>query len=241
MRIAAISDFHIGSTEQSDCFRHDLGAFHSYLDELEEGHDRIVLLGDIFQAEYGPWLGRRIEAQQLATAQRRVPCLWQRFQGRAYDYLHGNHDAVASSACGARTNLRIAADGFAAYFIHGHQFDPLQVRAYPLARASTWLTGRMRRVGAAPIADWLEHQDVAIKHRKFQGTSGPYALAASDLLRAQKVDVVVMGHTHIQQRCELAAGVYANTGTCSHGNRMAVSIDTVRRTVECLRDTPERP
>ena len=241
MKIAAISDFHIGSTEQTDCFRHDINAFHEFLDALEAGHDSIVLLGDIFQSEYGAWLGTQTEKLQLRAAQMRVPGLWERFQGERYSYVHGNHDAVAGRASRAKTSLRVASDGFAVYFIHGHQFDPLQIKAYPLARASTWFTGRVRRVGLAPVADWLEANDVAIKHRKFQGATGPYAQGASDLLQSEKVDAVIMGHTHVPQHCQLAAGVYANTGTCSHGKLMYVSIDTVARTVECLRGRPERP
>jgi UDP-2,3-diacylglucosamine pyrophosphatase LpxH len=235
MRIAAISDFHIGSTDRVDCFRHEPREFHRFLDQLEATHDRIVLLGDIFQSEYGPWLGARTETEELRAAQKRVPDLWKRFQGHGYDYLHGNHDAVSATVCGAMTDLRISDEGFVVYFIHGHQFDPLFQRLYPVARVSTWFSGRVRRVGLRPFADWLEHKDVAIKHRRFQGRTGPYAGAARDLLRSQGADAVVMGHTHVPQHLSLSEGIYANTGTCSQGQYMFTSIDTRRRTVECLR------
>ena len=52
------------------------------------------------------------------------------------------------------------------------------------------------------------------------------------LLGKQCADVVVMGHTHIPDRLELPEGIYANTGSCSVGQRMYVSIDTARRSVE---------
>jgi len=42
MRIAAISDFHIGSSKGSDCFGHEVRAFSEFLDVLEASHDRIV-------------------------------------------------------------------------------------------------------------------------------------------------------------------------------------------------------
>ncbi len=233
MRIAAISDFHIGATEQTDCFRHGADSFHSFLDSLEQSHDRIVLLGDIYQSEYGPWFGRAVEQRQLALGQKRLPSLWRRFQGAGYVYLHGNHDEAAAEANGALPSVKLGADGFFAYFIHGHQFDPLLQTVAPLARGSTWVSGRVRRVGLRAVADWLEHQDVSVKHRKFRGAEGPYALGARKLLRAQQVDAVIMGHTHVPQYLELPEGVYANTGTCSRGQRMFVTIDTASRTVRC--------
>ncbi|MCP4448818.1 MAG: hypothetical protein GY811_26315 [Myxococcales bacterium] len=235
MRIAAISDLHIGSTKQTDCFRHGVGEFLSFLDMLEANHDRIVLLGDIFQSEYGAWIGPRTAQRQLALAQARTPALWERFQDERYVYLHGNHDEASRQASGARMDLRVSEDGFAVYFIHGHQYDPLLRNFYPLARASTWLSGRVRRAGLRSVADWLEHQDVSIKHRKFQGAGGPYASGAERLLLEQAADVVVMGHTHVQRRLKVGGGIYANTGTCSHGQRMYVSVDTAARNVACLR------
>ncbi|MBL4632250.1 MAG: metallophosphoesterase family protein [Kofleriaceae bacterium] len=237
MRIAAISDFHIGPTERVDCFRHTSESFHQFLDSLEATHDRIVLLGDVLQSEYGAWIGADNESAQLLAAQRRLPTLWRRFQTEPYTYLHGNHDAIAKQVSGALSELRIECDGFTVYFIHGHQFDPLLQRIYPVARLSTWFSGRVRSVGLGRVADWLEYQDVSIKHRRFEGVSGPYALAAKRLLREQEASLVVMGHTHVPQRLEIDGGIYANTGTCSHRQRMYVSIDTRRRSVKCVRDS----
>ena len=48
----------------------------------------------------------------------------------------------------------------------------------------------------------------------------------ADFAREQGVQVVVMGHTHIPVRLELPDGVLANTGTCSRGRFMGVSVDT---------------
>lgn len=235
MRIAAISDFHIGPSERLDCFHHRPDDFHAFLDRLEASHDRIVLLGDIFQSEYGARLGPSCERLELRAASKRVPSLWQRFQSEPYSYLHGNHDSIAKKEFGALSELTIESDDFSVFFIHGHQFDPLVQRTYLFARLGTWFSGRVRNVGLGGVADWLEYQDVQIKHRKFEGVSGPYALAAKELLKTQKADVVVMGHTHVPQRLELDGGIYANTGTCSHRQLMYVSIDTEERSVECLR------
>lgn len=234
MRIAALSDFHIGATDETDCFRHDTRDFCRFLDDLESEHDRIVLLGDIFQSDYGAAIGKRTERRELARAQGRRSTLWSRFQNGRYVYVHGNHDAVAATYNGALTGWRVSSDGFAVYFVHGHQFDPLLRTIYPLARASTWFSGRIRRLGLREVADWLEEKDVSIKHERFQGDRGPYAEGARHLLRSQRVDAVIMGHTHVPTCIDLGEGIYANTGTCSHGQVMYVSIDTKERSVRCL-------
>ncbi len=235
MRVAALSDFHIGSRAGSDSFAHDEGRFLAFLDSIEDAHDRIVLLGDVFQAEHGRFVGRKVAARELERARRRVPRLWERMSGPRYTYIHGNHDGIAQRTLGARTSWRIEEDGFVAFFIHGHQFDPLLTRVYPLARLSTWLMGRVRRAGLRPVAEWFEHKDIVLKHERFCGPAGPYAVAARRLLREEEADVVVMGHTHVPERLELPEGVVANTGSCSMGQRMYVSIDTAERDVSLVR------
>jgi UDP-2,3-diacylglucosamine pyrophosphatase LpxH len=126
-------------------------------------------------------------------------------------------------------------DGFRVFFIHGHQFDPLLRTVYPLARASTWMMGRARRFGLRDVAEWFEHKDIVIKHERFRGPDGPYARAAASLLEEEEADAVIMGHTHVPDRIELANGVFANTGSCSVGQRMHVSIDTQARSVALVR------
>ncbi len=232
MRIAALSDFHIGASARADQFRHAERDFHGFLDELEARHDHIVLVGDIYQTEHGPNLSRRTAARELAVARARLPALTRRFESGGYTYLHGNHDDIARDEVGARTSVRFEADGFSVYFVHGHQYDPLFNRLYPLARLSTWMSGRLRSAGLRALPDYLEHKDIALKHERFKGADGPYAAAARDLFRTHDADAVVMGHTHVPLRLDLGRGVLANTGTCSMGLRMHVSVDTSTRTVE---------
>lgn len=239
VRIAALSDFHIGANSRGDEFGHDDDSFLAHLDRLEAEHDHIVLLGDIFQTEHGVLLGRRGAARQLARARNRVPRLSARFA--RYLYIHGNHDEVARDELGARESLRLESDGFAVFFIHGHQFDPLLGRLYPAARLATWFTGRLRRVGLGPLAESLVHQDITIKHARFGGPDGPYARAARDLLHMHDADAVIMGHTHVASCREISGErIIANTGSCSAGQLMHISIDTARRSVELIRDGRSR-
>jgi len=232
MRIAALSDFHIGARAYMDEFRHDERRFLAYLDRLEAAHERIVLVGDIYQTEHALLPGRRAAARELRAARRRLPALARRLQGERYLYLHGNHDAVAARELGAPAQLRLAADGFAVVFVHGHQFDPIFSRAYAAARAATWFTGRLRRLGLRPLAQWFEGRDIALKHRRFGHAAGPYGAAARALLRAHAADLVVMGHTHVPHLHALPEGRLVNTGSCARGRLMHVTIDTAARSVE---------
>ncbi len=230
MRIAALSDFHIGPSASLDGFRHDEAEFLGFLDELEIAHDRIVLVGDVFQAQHGFGIGAAAAARQLSRARARVPRLWNRLSRPPYTYIFGNHDCVAEREHGALARLRIASDGFAALFVHGHQFDPLLRYIYPVTRATTWVSGRLRWSGFHALADRLEAEDIRIKQDRFRGAAGPYARAARSLLREHAADVVVMGHTHVEDRVDLPEGLMVNAGSCSLGRIVYVSIDTRERT-----------
>jgi len=213
-----------------DGFRHREDDFCRFLDVLEASHEQIVILGDLFQTEHSWSLTGSAKRAELERAKARVPNLWARLSRHPYTYVHGNHDAVAGTTAHAVESHRAGSNDFAVYFIHGHQFDPLLLRARPAARMATWFSGRVRALGLGPLADWLEHQDVHLKHQRFSGANGPYAAAASRLLYEQSVDVVVMGHTHVAARVDLPTGTYLNTGTCSLGQFSYVSIDTADRT-----------
>ena len=229
MRVAALSDFHIGATRRMDGFRHSEDDFCRFLDTLERDHDEIVLLGDVFQTEHSWSLTRSAMEAELERARSRVPRLWARISRRPYTYVHGNHDAVASTTTMAVETHRIAADDFSIYFVHGHQFDPLLVRARPAAKMATWFSGRVRALRLGRVADWLEHQDIRIKHERFSKEDGPYVAAAKRLMRDHSHDVVVMGHTHVRARVDTPDGTYLNTGTCSMAQFSYVSIDTANR------------
>lgn len=233
MRIAALSDLHIGARAGMDEFRHEEGAFLELLARAQDEHDRVVLVGDIYQTDHDWRLGPDAAARQLAQARRRVPRL-----ARALDrlpYVHGNHDLIAARELGATSELLVAGEGAGVLFIHGHQFDPVFGRAEAAARAATWFTGRLRRLGLRPVAQYLEGKDVAIKHRRFGHAEGPYARGARALMRERGVEFVVMGHTHVAHVHPLAEGTVVNTGSCTGGRATVVTIDTCTRAVTIRR------
>jgi len=234
MQLAALSDFHIGARAGMDEFRHDERRFLERLARVVDTHDRVVLVGDIYQTDHALFTGPRAAARQLQLARRRLPRLARALD--RLDYVHGNHDFIARDELGAATELRVDADGCSVLFTHGHQFDPVFARAYAAARAATWFTGRLRRAGLRPLAHYFEQKDVAIKHRRFGHAAGPYAAAARALMRERGADIVVMGHTHVAHAHHMSEGTVVNTGTCSGGRFTVVTIDTAARTAAIAAD-----
>ena len=230
MRIAAFSDLHIGAHRHTDGFRHDLDRFAAFLDRLEAAHDSIVLLGDVYQTDHALVPTAAAARRMLARARARVAALAERFDRPPYVHVHGNHDAIAGPALGAPERLRLPGR-FPVLFVHGHQLDPVAVHARWAAELGTWGTGRLRAMGLRPLAWWLEQRDVAIKDRRFRGPAGPYARGAAALVREHAAPIVVMGHTHCPGITPLPDGVMVNTGTCSGGRTMWVSIDGERGTI----------
>lgn len=225
MRVAALSDFHIGLSGRTDAFGHESEAFASFLDGLLDAHDRVVLLGDVFTADHaavwGP-VSARAELRRILT---RSAWLADRLADPRVQYVHGNHDLAAGDVLGAAERLVLGAGPLRVLFVHGHQFDPVARRALRLAQAGTWATGRLRAAGVPRVAQWFEDRDVEIKDVRFRGPQGPYAQAANALCRDEDVCAVVMGHTHAARVDVVEHGLSLNTGTCSGGRREWVSLD----------------
>lgn len=233
MKVAAISDLHIGPRHRGDEFCHDEDWFAEFIEQLAAEHDRLILLGDIYQTEHGLWPTRRGYHRQLMQARRRLPRVTAALGGPKCIHIAGNHDAITRDSLGALADLRMEADGMGILFVHGHQFDPLlRGPSYLLARTGTWMAGRLRHLGLQNVSQWFEDRDVALKQGKLGGPHGPYARAARQLMRTRDVSVVVMGHTHCPVHYEFAEGALINTGTCWQGQTMYISIDTTQRRID---------
>lgn len=235
MRVAALSDFHIGLSGRTDAFGHVPEAFAAFLDRLLDTHDHVVLLGDVFTADHAAVWGRAFACAHLRRILTRTGWLTDRLADPRVHYVHGNHDLAAGDVLGAAERLVLGSGSLRVLFVHGHQFDPVARRALRLAQAGTWATGRMRAAGARRIAQWFEDRDVEIKDARFRGAHGPYAQAANALCRDADVRAVVMGHTHAARVDIVEHGLSLNTGTCSGGRRELVSLDLASGTGTLIR------
>jgi predicted phosphodiesterase len=227
VRVAALSDFHIGVRNYRDGFGHDGGAFSRFLDQLEREHDHIVLLGDIYQTDHALMPNRPAARKHLLRAMARVETLARRWSEPPYEYVFGNHDEVARDVLGAVETLVLGDERLTLLFTHGHQYDPIACKSPFFAKAGTWFTGQLRALGLRPVAAQFERTDIKAKHARFRGPEGPYARAGQCLAHYHDAHVVVMGHTHVAGLTRLGGErLLANTGSCSAGRLNYVSIDT---------------
>jgi predicted phosphodiesterase len=225
MKLAVISDLHLGAGDLADGFGHDDAEFLKFLGFLENNFERIVLLGDIWEALQS----RRIwtAPEELRLAQATHPEIARRFARPQYHYVHGNHDMVAG-LFGAPDELHLEADSVRLLFTHGHQNDDLVMRRRWITDLSIWLGGWIRRVGlgafyrlCAKVDDWRGGLSLDGSNCAFQ----KWAVAEA---ARREYDVVVTGHTHLATRTEHGSRLFLNSGSCSEGQLSFLSIDTRR-------------
>ena len=233
MRIAVISDLHLGRGGPADDFGHEDGAFLCFLDYLEAGHERIVLLGDVYETWSSPLPGR--PAVELAAIRKAHPRLCARFDGPGYHAVIGNHDPVAARALGTADELCWELSGRRYLFLHGHQLDWLIGRAPLLSAAGIWSGAWLRRLGARGAFHRLQHLDARLRGTTpTQAVNGP-AHRALHLARRRGADVLVVGHTHHPHRLEAYGHLVVNAGSCWRGQFQWVSLDTAEGGAELIR------
>jgi predicted phosphodiesterase len=225
MKIAVISDLHLGAGDRADGFGHDDAEFLKFLRFLEQNFERVVLLGDIWETLQSRQLGSA--RQELALARATHPEIARRFQLPQYHYIHGNHDLVAG-AFGAPEELFIEADGVRLMFTHGHQNDPLILRRRWLADLGVWLGGWIRRVGLTAFYRLCARLDGARGGLSLDGSRCAFQRWAVSEAARRSADVVVTGHTHLATRNEHGSRLFLNSGSCSEGRLSFLSIDTRR-------------
>lgn len=235
MRIAAISDLHLGFGDRADRFVHEPRVMHRFLDRLEANHDLIVVVGDLYET----WQGTRFGDPRgaLAAIQTTYPRLSARLSGPPYRLVSGNHDPLIESQEHGTRHLEIAADGHRILFTHGHQWDRPLKRSRPLGYLFAWGTGALNRLGG-PAAAVLQHgrdrfERRFLYNRAVPGTvdggeiTCPTLAGAAALLEARPgLDVVVCGHTHVPARCDTGHGTYLGCGSLAAGRWSWVELDT---------------
>jgi UDP-2,3-diacylglucosamine pyrophosphatase LpxH len=227
MRIASFGDLHLGHISALDKFQggeeEELLRFD---DHLSRTHQRIVLMGDMYQTDYGTLPGSRPEVLEMIF--RRYPRIVRRWQDTPYTSLFGNHDQIAQKRLGALKQIRLHKDGWRIWFIHGHQFDPFIGEKAGLPYYVTWMIGGLRRKGMKRLADFLEGPVYDFGQRLFKRLEG----AARRAISLGQHQIVVMGHSHRLAGRSFGRGIYVNSGAPRSGVLPYTSIDTERRTVE---------
>jgi predicted phosphodiesterase len=225
MKIAVISDLHLGAGDSADGFGHDDADFLRFLKFLEASFERVVLLGDIWETLQSRRLGSAREELELSRAAH--PEIAKRLARPMYHYIHGNHDIVAG-ALGVPDELFLRADGVRLLFTHGHQNDALIQRRRWLSDMGVWLGGWIRRVGLDAFYRMCAKLDEARGGFSLDGARCEFQRWAVGEATRRSADVVVTGHTHLAARSEHGPRLFLNSGSCSEGQLSFLSIDTRR-------------
>jgi len=232
MRIATFGDLHLGHTPVLDKFLGEEDRLLRLDDHLSRTHDRIILMGDIYQTDYGSYPGSRSDV--LEAILKRYSRIVGRWRTAHHYSLFGNHDLITQKLLGNLKQIRLLKDHWRIWLTHGHQFDPFIGDEGRLPFFVTWMIGGLRRLGFSRLADFLEGPFYDWGQRFFKALE----LAAIKALHHGKNDVIVMGHSHQMACLPIGRGVYVNSGACVPDSLRYVSIDTARRVVEVRSFTP---
>lgn len=222
MKIAVISDLHIGPIGPTHQLGHSDDEFCEFLDRLEESHDKIILLGDIFETLMPLVPGQFDQSLQ--------ECLWDhpklvdRFNGEKYVYVAGNHDEVSETLLNAHNTYSILHKDTAVIFAHGHQFDLIMKHAKWLATTICWLGGIGMRIGLKKVYQTISEK--AISHAfSFDKTKSSFQRRAVDYAREKGFDIIVTGHTHMPTINDHGDVIFMNSGTCTFSRICYLSLD----------------
>jgi len=230
MKIACISDLHIGDTGNADSFRHSENLFLRFLDYLEDRNDLIVLNGDIFETHKSRIPGRHLE--QLERIREKYPALTERFSWKNYILISGNHDCILEKLGYPQSHLITGENNDRYLFLHGHQFDPIR-SAGKIPPTVTWAFGWLERLGwknAESHFSWLDEEigNITGGNNVFLLDDGARSLCARSPCNSSLH--VIMGHTHERPRIAfIDENVYINTGACLKGRLQFAQIDTHNR------------
>jgi len=236
MRLAVISDLHLGRGDLADAFGHEDGEFVRFLKWLERHFEKIVLLGDIFDVLTAPRFGsQRAEFQQIRRAH---PELVARLLSPPYIYVHGNHDRAAQQVFAAPQEMVVEDHGVRILFTHGHHFDWIIHRVRHLSDASVWLGGWMRRLGWNAIYRFGYELDMRLRMGRERGLASKFQQWAVALAAARHADVVVTAHTHWPCVRTIGSRMYLNSGACFEGRFEFLQLNTQSATFELGKGRP---
>lgn len=223
MKIAVISDLHLGPGDRADLFGHDEDRFLKFLSHLEANFEKIVLLGDIWETLTPQWPD---PVRGLKQAREAHPQIARRFERKQYSYVHGNHDIIAGKVDGAPEEFQLNVDGTRLLFTHGHHHDLLIRHARWASEVAVWLGGWILRFGLDCVYRLFDGLDRAWSGADVDHSRCTFQRWAIDLATVRNADIVITGHTHIPLKQEHQGGLYLNSGSCSHGHLSYLAMDT---------------
>lgn len=229
MRIAVLSDLHLGRGDQADRGQTHDEKLLQLLDYLETHYEMIVLLGDIWELLTSTW--PRSHKQEIKRVKQAHSKIAQRFMGSQYHYIIGNHDQAMGMLQDMPTELVLNIDQMRIIFTHGHQFDIWANQLRYISEFVVWISGWASRFGVHAFTrffDWF--------HNLITGTSKESKLGTLEnkLIKnsiKRGAHLTVMGHTHLPGIFSSEGHLLVNSGHGLCGTFHFVSINTQKAQV----------
>lgn len=228
MKVLFISDLHL-KAERPDITR----AFLHFLSETAADADALYLLGDIFEA----WIGDDAQEPQFNPLFNALKSLSERgcrlyFQHGNRDFLVGNQFLTKIGATLLEEKQRIDLPIGSALVMHGDQLctddkDYQQFRA--LVRSPDWQQAFLAKPinERLAIAQQLRATSQQLATEKSNEIMDVNPLAVSTVLREEKIELLIHGHTH-------RPAIHYNQRSSEHGTRVVLGDwDTKLWYLEC--------
>ncbi len=208
-----ISDFHLGDKSGADDFTYD------YFRKIKQAEEQfiniikqinpttIILNGDIYDID-------QFKYSRIKKIYRKL--LHYILTEMNTRYNKGNHDD--SLTFGEDVIRIILPNDKNVYISHGHQNDKTMGAWYQTIALR--ILGFFER-----FLPGVDNMVVSYLDKKRLGAYPKSKEYAEELLKDDKIDYVVFGHTHIPEIITYDNGVYLNDGTCQNGRFEAVIID----------------
>ncbi len=226
MRIAAISDLHMGDGRPWDRFGHSEAEFLEFLHFLEDRHELVVVLGDLYETLQASRIGA-YEAE-VERCRRAWPRIDERLRGPRYVRLRGNHDEVLGRLERLPDRFRLEVSGVRILFLHGHQFDRVLAWTRPVVLVACWAAAFLARQGSNSLVEALEWADDRLNGVSEDPARCRYQAEALRFAAETDTHVIVLGHTHIAAVTRRLGRVYVNPGACLAGRFGYAHLDPER-------------
>lgn len=224
MKVAVISDLHLGAGDGADWFGHRDEEFIPFLRFLEDNFEKVVLLGDIYETLRMPTpAASRVKLRACREAHIGIS---ERFESDQYLYVHGNHDLVALYTESTPTSLSLNLDGTRLLLTHGHQNDFIIRHLRWFSEFGAWAAGWVSRMGLLPFIRKIEGLEDRLRGNCEDPATCKFQRWARSVATSHHYDVIVTGHTHDAMSTEYKNVQYLNSGACCHGEFNWVSLDT---------------
>lgn len=228
MKIAVISDLHIGHCPTIHQLGHSDHDFSSFLYNLEKVYDTIILLGDIFEIEMENKLS---DTETFEKTNNEHKIITKRFSNYKYIYIFGNHDLIGEKY-NAKEYFKLSYNNLNYLFIHGHQFDHF----YQNSKKSLSYWGRLCLKTSKLIYKWVSEESsfgsfsIRKENEKFQNNAIYYAVK-------NNINVIITGHTH-EPKIINDKAIYINSGTCTYGRINYVHMDLDKQEYKIITEKP---